>query len=176
MPDKRPLTEAEKSLWKHTMRDVVPLSEDSHAALPLHSKPRSAVKRKRQISAVHDAETLSYLMPASIPSRPVDASTRKRVETGRYLPSARLDLHGLTLAEAYAALSGFISSHYYQQHRCVLVITGKSGKTLNDDTLQAEVPRWLSLSQMSSMVTYHAPAQPKHGGDGARYILLKRHT
>jgi len=56
----------------------------------------------------------------------------------------------------------------------VLVITGKGGRTSGDGVLRAAVPRWLNEAPNRTRLLAFTPAQPKHGGAGALYLLLRR--
>ena len=40
--------------------------------------------------------------------------------------------------------------------------------------LRTTVPRWLTEAPLKPLVLAHAPAQPKDGGSGALYVLLRR--
>jgi DNA-nicking Smr family endonuclease len=57
--------------------------------------------------------------------------------------------------------------------RCVLVVTGKGGGE-GRGVLRQMVPRWLGEASHRQYVLTFCPAQPRHGGDGALYVLLKR--
>ena len=100
----------------------------------------------------------------------------------------RLDLHGLTQTEAHRALDGFIVAEHEAGKRCVLVITGKGGARFDRDdggndtgwrppagVLRELTPRWLSAPGLRPRVVAWHPAQPRHGGAGALYVLLRRH-
>jgi DNA-nicking Smr family endonuclease len=100
---------------------------------------------------------------------------------------ARLDLHGWTQGEAHHALAGFIESAHAAGQRCLLVITGKGGRAKTHDAddphggggavpgvLRAAVPNWLNQPPLRPLILGFAGAQPKHGGSGALYVLLKR--
>ncbi len=109
----------------------------------------------------------------------------RRLAKGHDRIEARLDLHGLTQAEAHAALVGFIHRCHAAGHRMVLVITGKGGP--NDAPAQAELhlaprprgvlrrnlPRWLAEPGLSALVLNYAPAHTRHGGEGALYVTLR---
>ena len=86
---------------------------------------------------------------------------------------ARLDLHGYTLDKAFEVLKNFIHNQSRQNARCLLVITGKGG-LLGRGVLKAEMPVWMNSGEIRSLVLSYTTAQPKDGGDGAFYILLKR--
>lgn len=85
----------------------------------------------------------------------------------------RIDLHGLTQEAAHVALNGFISRCYALGRRCVLVITGK-GTREGSGVLRAAVPRWLNDRPLRGVILAFSHAQPRDGGEGALYVLLKR--
>ncbi len=95
------------------------------------------------------------------------------------IPTARLDLHGMTIDQAFQSLTTFLANSQAQGHRCVLVITGKgSVKTEHwwqkAGILKEQVPRWLEDEPNRSRITTHSIARPEHGGSGALYVFLKK--
>jgi DNA-nicking Smr family endonuclease len=74
------------------------------------------------------------------------------------VPDAKLDLHGMTQAQAHHRLATFLHRAFDHDLRCVLVVTGKGGgRSDRDDRLASEkhssqshgvlrsmVPRWLN--------------------------------
>jgi DNA-nicking Smr family endonuclease len=88
-------------------------------------------------------------------------------------PEARLDLHGMTQEEAHRALSHFVARAQEDGLRALLVITGKGGAG-RGGVLREAVPRWLEEPLLRGRVLSVAPAQPKDGGGGALYVLLRR--
>ena len=61
----------------------------------------------------------------------MDAGTFGRMRKGKLSPEGRIDLHGMTLAEAHPALISFILGSRAKGRRFVLVITGK-GRVTDD--------------------------------------------
>ena len=59
-----------------------------------------------------------------------------------------------------------------QDKRLVLIVTGK-GKD-GEGVLRREVPRWLSQSPFSNLVSGYEIASIQHGGSGALYVQVKR--
>jgi DNA-nicking Smr family endonuclease len=102
----------------------------------------------------------------------VDRSTAEKVKRGRYPVAGRLDLHGMTQAEAHRALAGFVAGARAAGKRCVLIITGHG--RISGGVLKAAVPRWLAEPELRRHVLAIAPAQPQHGGSGALYLLLRK--
>jgi len=101
-----------------------------------------------------------------------DGRTEQKLKQGRIRIDAKIDLHGKTKAEAYELLTGFIADSYEEGCKCVLVITGKGSKS--GGVLKKIVPDWLSQTRFQQYVIKANPAKPKHGGNGALYILLRK--
>lgn len=103
----------------------------------------------------------------------MDRRTGERMKRGALSIEGRIDLHGMTRDQAQLRLFNFIVNGYEQGKRSILVITGKGqGGT---GILKSEVPRWLNLPPIREKVLGFSYAQPKDGGDGALYVLLRRH-
>jgi DNA-nicking Smr family endonuclease len=112
------------------------------------------------------------------------AMDRKRfgqMKKGRLSPEARIDLHGMTIAQAHPALQRFILDAAADGRRLVLVITGK-GKTRPDHgpiperhgVLRHQVPHWLGTAPLKPHVLQITEAHLKHGGGGAFYVYLRK--
>jgi DNA-nicking Smr family endonuclease len=102
----------------------------------------------------------------------IDRATAERLKRGRYPVEARLDLHGMTQAEAHRALSGFVAASRSLGRRSVLVITGHG--RISGGILKAAVPRWLAEPELRRHLLAITPAQPRDGGAGALHLLLRR--
>ena len=102
----------------------------------------------------------------------LDRMTRRRLVQGQQPIEARLDLHGLTAAQAERKLSGFIANAEANGCRCVLVITGKGAN--GNGVLRRLVPLWLKTPPLSSHVLAISAARQADGGEGALYVMLRR--
>ncbi len=111
----------------------------------------------------------------------MDHKTFNRMARGKLSPEARIDLHGMTVAEAHGELIRFVMNAHADGLRLVLVITGK-GKRREDHgpipqrmgALRHQVPHWLALPPLGPAVQQVATANLKHGGEGAYYVYLRR--
>ena len=103
----------------------------------------------------------------------VDKRTADRLKRGRLPVEARLDLHGMTQEEAQAELAGFLARAQSAGKRCVLVITGK-GAGREGGVLRRQLPQWLNQPANRARIVAFSSAQPRDGGHGAVYVLLKR--
>ncbi|MGH6981326.1 MAG: Smr/MutS family protein [Stellaceae bacterium] len=103
----------------------------------------------------------------------IDRRQELRLKRGQLPVEARLDLHGMTQAEAHRALAAFVARGHAAGKRTLLVVTGK-GTREGTGVLRAAVPRWLTEPALRDRVLSIAPAVPRDGGGGALYVLLRR--
>jgi DNA-nicking Smr family endonuclease len=105
----------------------------------------------------------------------IDRANAERLKRGVHPIEARLDLHGMTQAEAHRALAAFVGNSRAAGLRCVVLITGRGLGPNGPGVLKSAVPRWLEEPELRRQILAIAPAQPRHGGAGALYLLLRRH-
>lgn len=199
MARRRHLRPEEEDLWLAVARTAQPM----HAKAPHGPRPGGAVdlppslSKERVLPAQPALETFRVgekartvlghdLLPSvsarlSLAPLRMDAKAFARMSRGKLSPEARLDLHGLTLAEAHPQLIGFVLGAQAQGLRLVLVITGK-GRRPSDDgpvpqrhgILRHQVPQWLAQAPLGQAVLQVAEAHLRHGGSGAFYVYLRR--
>jgi DNA-nicking Smr family endonuclease len=191
MSRRRRLSPEEEDLWQTVARTTRALHPhpppEADPALPLpplhHPRPRLSpflLGGKARVAELLDlapapSETLAKA------ALQMDAKTHGKMTRGKLQPEARIDLHGLTLAEAHPELIRFILNAHADGLRLVLVITGK-GKWRDDGgpipqrvgALRHQVPGWLRLPPLGPAVLQVTEAHQKHGGSGAYYVYLRR--
>jgi DNA-nicking Smr family endonuclease len=174
MSGRRPSRE-DRALWRRSMRDVTPLAPERPAREPEEAEPNLEPARGSHRPVPAPARKSSALPPLAPGNSPgVDRRTAEKFRRGQLVVEARLDLHGLTQEEAHRALTDFIRDRHKDGLRTVLVITGKGGFGDARGVLRDAVPRWLNESDLRQRVLSCSWAQPKHGGAGALYVLLRR--
>ena len=99
----------------------------------------------------------------------VHKSQGKRFLRGQLPVEASLDLHGMTQDRAYERLHQFIKQAYGRGLRKVIVVTGKGQGILKNQT-----PRWLNDPSLRPFILSFSYAQPRDGGDGALYVLIRK--
>ncbi len=105
----------------------------------------------------------------------VNKRMKSKFERGLIRPEAVLDLHGYNRVKAQETLESFIKTCIYEEKRCILVVTGKRKSILGSKSILRElVPKWLNEKTYSSLILAHSYAIQRDGGDGARYILLRK--
>ena len=166
-----------KSLFTPEIDAPSPTVPAIRKAIPVVLGSKPAPKTRRP---AHD---LLPSLPDQINKAPVqmDKKAFGRMKRGKLMPEGRIDLHGMTLDRAHPALSRFILSAHKNGKRLVLVITGK-GKMRDEGgpipvrhgVLRHQVPQWLGMAPLSSVVLQVTQAHVSHGGGGAYYVYLRR--
>ncbi|MFN4087913.1 MAG: Smr/MutS family protein [Alphaproteobacteria bacterium] len=189
---RRSVTEDESRLWHEATRDVrrlAPPAPAPHATTPL-ATPATAALVATALAAerpiMGKARPLPVPPPLPQPVAPgraavagLDRRSVTRLRRGGMPVEGRLDLHGLTQEEAHLAVNGFLASQRAAGRRVVLIITGRGftpgrGEGERGGVLRRSLPRWLHEGANRERVLAYAPAQARHGGAGAFYVLLRR--
>jgi len=155
----------DRALWSEAMRDVTPLPGRRAGSAP---RLQCAPARTEAGSAPRQVERHLDRFAG------IDRANAERLKRGLHAIEARLDLHGMTQAEAHRALIGFVVASHEIGRRCVLVITGRGLGPQGSGVLKNAVPRWLEEAALRRRILAVAAAQPRHGGAGAVYLLLRR--
>lgn len=164
----------DQALWKAVTETVKPLGSKVPAKEAEHVSLRKKLTidvRPSRHSPDFDYTVCDPLIQGDLHA--MDKKTGQRFKAGAMQIDARLDLHGYTLDKAFEVLKNFIHDQSRKNARCLLVITGKGGM-LGRGVLKAEMPVWMNSAEIRSLILSYTTAQPKDGGDGAFYILLKR--
>ncbi|MDE0384209.1 MAG: Smr/MutS family protein [Defluviicoccus sp.] len=164
----REASAAERALFLEAVGEAGPVESDDSG------RPDGAPAPRRAAPSLEP--DFAPLPPALAPGAAtgVDARAVLRLRRGQTRPEARLDLHGHTLEQAHRALARFIERAAGDGRRCVLVITGKGSVGQPGGTIRGEFPRWLNQGRLRPHILAFAEAQPKDGGAGAFYVLLRK--
>lgn len=144
-------TAEDTELWRHVVRDAIPMRDDRISFSDLGGAP--AKKRKdngdmsgfsREIKITPSAIAYRQALTTSIRTKGnhpeisvtankgtvagLDKRSSERLRKGQMVIEGKVDLHGMTQKQAHSRLSGFIRASHAAGKRCVLVVTGK-GKT-----------------------------------------------
>jgi DNA-nicking Smr family endonuclease len=192
MADRGPRDD-DDALWRAVKSDIKPLrGRKRRSAIPtIENAPADPAKSpgriKENLATVAARPALPPVPPTAPPAsrRPppspplsldaspgVDKRTAERLKRGQLEIEARIDLHGLTQREAHQVLANFLEGARAERRRAVLVITGKGDG--GQGVLREAVPRWLNEAAIRPLILAFTHAQPRDGGTGALYILLRR--
>ncbi|NDV02787.1 Smr/MutS family protein [Pseudoroseicyclus tamaricis] len=197
----RHLSPEERRLWDNVTRQADPLHPRAKTAprepAPVEKpEPRKPEPPRKEEARLHGfrlgqkaqpkpvQDDLAPTMAEALRARPpaMDHKAHRRMTRGKLTPDARIDLHGMTAAEAHPYLTSFLLSAYGDGKRLVLVITGKGKRRdelapmpVRQGVLRHNVPHWLALPPLRTIVMQVTPAHIRHGGEGAYYVYLRRH-
>lgn len=178
MASRRRISDEETAEFRRAMSGVRPLADDRAAPPP--GRPPARPRRQALPAAVSDA-----LLPDGPGPEPPGFGERqhfaragiqqrvlRRLARGRIPVDDELDLHGMRVEEARAALARCLAESRDRGARCIRVITGKGfGSRAAAPVLKAQVDRWLRLRPE---VLAFCSATRRDGGTGAVYVLLRR--
>ncbi len=189
----RGLRPDEQQLWDKIRQNATPLHTQKRQAMEAAVEKINALSKHSRlpqfrvgVNSRMQPPQLTYSRGLSehLASAPVQMDHKRfgRMKKGKLKPEARIDLHGMTIAQAHPALAEFVLRAHADSMRLVLVITGK-GKAGADDglipdrkgALKRQVPQWLHAAPLKTVVLQVSEAHIKHGGTGAYYVYLRRH-
>lgn len=168
---RRTVSAEESELFREAMKDAIPLGP--HPA-PVFSAPAGPVSERPPGASEAGRRAGPPPLRQNAPTG-LDSRTMHRLKRGRIRPEAVLDLHGMTRGSAHAALEGFLARAQEDGKRCVIVVTGKGRVGQGGGVIRTELPHWLNLASNRARILGFAQAQPRDGGAGAFYVLLRRH-
>ena len=186
------LSPEERALWDSVTRDAKPLKK-----APRRADPRLAPETHPETQSGSQAETppgkpktaaprrtATAIAPVPKPKPPpvlghgdiadLDKRSAERMRRGKLPIEGRLDLHGHSQDQARRELAAFLARAQAAGKRCVIVITGRGDITQGGGVLRAQVPSWLNEPENRARVLAFDYAQPRHGGLGALYVLLRK--
>jgi DNA-nicking Smr family endonuclease len=177
---RRPLTEDEERLWAAVARSVRPLRAKptiKPSATPpanaMASRPQS-VRPSVAKHVEHPPQPVAHKAKPPSPANALARHERQQLARGRAEIGGRIDLHGMTQAEAHDALIRFLRRAQAEGVKFVLVITGKGGPGGDRGVLRRQVPLWLALPELRASVLGFDVAHVGHGGEGALYVRLRK--
>lgn len=105
----------------------------------------------------------------------LDPLVVSKLRAGNYSPEAHIDLHGLNAEQAYTALLDFVRASYNQGRRNIIVVTGRGKNSPGGlSILRQNMQDWLTKDPFKRAVLAFCTAQPKDGGAGALYVMLRK--
>lgn len=176
--------EDDVSLFRKAMSDVNTEHQNYRQRRnnPIDNRPRPSVRLSRK-AAVGKSPVAKTDAPENRVDETEDSDSAqfarsglqknivRRLKRGQYKIESTLDLHGLRAFEAEDALDTFISDALSHRFTCVLIIHGKGLQSANKKgVLKQYTLKW--LKQIAAVKAF-CTAQPRHGGTGAVYVLLK---
>ncbi|PHQ81046.1 MAG: hypothetical protein COB66_03315 [Coxiella sp. (in: Bacteria)] len=179
MSDKDPPNDDD--FFRKSMHGVKPLDQDTH------KRPKSQIKIKKKSQPTekfNDNPVYEYDYNIMNQERWVDGDTKAsfsrsglqpktiaKLKSGKLRPEARLDLHHYTAGEAMGLVDQFLDECVAEQIRCLLIIHGKGYMGSHNKPILKNI--LIEHLHNNSYVLAYQSAQPRDGGTGALYVLLK---
>jgi DNA-nicking Smr family endonuclease len=176
---RRRLTEEEERLWAVVARSIKPLRAGKRVPMAALGKPSPQGARPVKKATADHPPAASAPHP-KLPTSAIAIARREKQQLarGKTEIGGRIDLHGMTQAQAHDALLHFLRRYQAEGAKFVLVITGKgsAGAVARGErgVLRRQVPLWLGLPEFRVCVLGFDVAHVGHGGDGALYVRLCR--
>ena len=184
-PEPAPIPDEDAAAFLSAMGDVAPmhtkgrdLPKESTPPEPVPGKSSDALAREHLRDLVRgdvefELEFTTEYMHGHVNG--LDPKIFNKLRAGAYSTEAHLDLHGMTSDEALMAVVDFVRRSYTMGKRHLLLVTGR-GKNSPDGrgVLRDEVQLWLTREPLRRVVLAFVTAQPRDGGPGALYVLLRK--
>ncbi len=172
---RRTLTAEERALWRGVARAVKPLRRKPLPESDEDGAPAAPPAAPRAPSPATPPSGRAVKTPTPLmPLMPLARRERQKLARGGMQIDARIDLHGMTQAQAHMVLARFLRRAQSEGARFVLVITGKGGGAGDRGVLRRQVPLWLAMPDLRDTVVGFEEAHAAHGGQGALYVRIRR--
>jgi len=163
------VTNSDKDIWDSYTRGLSSVKKKRKVAAAKPTAEKKAMRRnaEKEPLRIEEISATTELRDATLERR-----REKALREGGIEIEAKLDLHGMTQVEAFEALAGFLKRVVKSGKRHLLIVTGKGpgGKGVLRENLRG----WLAQLPEGARILAVRTASPKHGGDGAFYVILKR--
>jgi DNA-nicking Smr family endonuclease len=173
------ISDDDREAFAEATRDVRRLKPKNQARLATpRPKPKARQRRaaekavlEQSLNGPFSSETMEEV---SFRRDSVSRQIFRRLKRGEFALEAEIDLHGMRVAEARTELQRFLRECITRRLRSVRIVHGKGTRSgPAGPILKPSVHHWLSL--WDEVIAF-ASSQPRHGGNGAVYVLLKRQS
>ena len=169
----RQLSPEEAELWARVTATIAPLSREKVKAQPAENEAKLA-----------PVATPVRASPPSPPTTPrtkvgttLDSTWDRRLRSGAVELDRVIDLHGMSLDQAWRAIDRGLEAAIVRGDRVLLLITGhhRAGEPpIRRGRIRAAVNDWLAVSRHAGDIAAVRAAHGRHGGGGSLYIILRR--
>ena len=175
----RKLYKNELKLWKEVTKDDIKINDYlSEKSLENNQNKFEKTHNIKKEAIINDIDIYKNKIKRENSNHQklqVNKRMKSKFERGLIRPEAFLDLHGYNRVDAEKTLEDFIKTCIYKEKRCILIVTGKKISMLGSKSVLRElVPQWLNENKYFPLVLAHSFAIQRDGGDGARYVLLRK--
>ncbi len=170
--------EKDRRLFRDSIGEVRRINQDYHSAYRPRSPPQPLSYRHTQQDGLQNLGRNLECYADVLPGEPLfyarpglSRSVIRRLRRGRYRINAELDLHGLSLAQAYMIVTDFLREAHKKHWHCLRIVHGKGLRSAHHGpVIKPNLNSWL---QKFHDVLAFCSAPQNDGGTGAVYVLLK---
>ena len=101
----------------------------------------------------------------------LDNKIKKQFKNKNFTFDAIIDLHEKSEIQAFELIKNFIINSYLNDHKNVIIVTGKG--VHNKGKLKLKTPVWLKGKELSKFVVGFENMPANKGGEGALFVKLK---
>ena len=167
----------DESVFMSEMAGVTPLKSDNK--IKIRKKPQKPLQQSASEDhdfAIDDVFSSAEMVEdcpdiLSFSRSGLQHNVLKKLRQGKNPIEHMLDLHGLTVDQARVELLEFLGECEAAGIRHAIIIHGKGFRSKDKPVIKPMVNRWLRA--VDNVLAFHT-AQPKDGGGGAVYVLLKK--
>lgn len=177
-PRPTPISPEDQALFREAIGEVAPVASDRVVPERPKPAPRPRQRMRDDEAVVAELAQVSIAELEAAQDEPLayvrgghNPRLLRRLGRGEYAVRDEIDLHGLTVAAAQAALSRFLGDCRARGVLCVRVIHGKGLNSPEGPVLKRLTDR--VLRHRGDVIAFRA-ARPNDGGGGAAIVLLKR--
>jgi DNA-nicking Smr family endonuclease len=176
----RKLSQEEAALWARVARTVTPIDKTARVTLDGIANPSISALRQTTPRATQAAPSRREAAAPPPVIHGLDAGWDRKLARGLVQPDFSLDLHGCTLDAAHSRLLHGLTQAKAMGARLVLLVTGRprpadpADRTARRGAIRAKAIDWLAASEHASDIAAIRGAHPRHGGQGALYVVLRR--
>ena len=170
--------EDDEALWRAALEGVKPVEDPrrDHGRVTPPRAPRTsraqsgseALSRERSWHIEQDDEFVS----GRHPDFPV--SGLRRLQRGDPPCEETVNLRLQRVVDALGTIERAIPAARKRGVRSLLIVTGKGSDREGSGVIRRALPGWLSQGELARHVLAFTSAQPRDGGYGACYVLLRR--
>lgn len=160
------------TLWERIKQTIIPINRDD--VLPSVSTPMSRKKankpkerfpqRKKIVPPIsHDKKKTESFSA-------INRQTQRKIDKGQIKTDGKLDLHGLTVAQAHQTFIQYIKQAVSQNKKTIIVVTGKGSKERGTGVIRRELPYWIEDPKIACHI--HGFSEPIR--NQGRYLIILR--
>jgi len=177
MKRKHEISASERALFQAAVADTSPIAaanlreDDRPKPRPVKRSPAPGTDTpERSLHYQAEAATLTGADLVQFARPGIQRKTLRRLRRGQIEIEAQIDLHHLYLPEARQLLLEFLQTCHSARYRSALLVHGKGNHTSALPVLKNAIFQW--LPQLEEVQAF-CSAQPRDGGSGALYLLIK---